>query len=95
MKETMSDVPDVILETLQADVRLIKTALLGDEYRPEGLLKRVDCIETEQDTIKKQQLKQENRFNRILWVGTGVGTAVGTLWAFLGDALKELFKFGN
>lgn len=75
-------VPDNILELLQKDIAEIKVALLGNEYNPHaGLLYRTTELEKEVEVLRSKLEVQSNKFNRIVWTGIGVGTAVGFMWS--------------
>lgn len=67
-----STVSDNILIKLQKDIEEIKTALLGNEYNPEGLLSRTTCVENELEKLKA-------RYERTIAYAAGAGAAVSLI----------------
>lgn len=70
MIKEMCNIPDSVLVKLQKDIEEIKTALLGNEYNPDGgLLSRTSELEKEIEKLK-------NKYNRVLWTATGAGAVI-------------------
>lgn len=94
--QEMCNVPDKVLATLQKDIAEIKVALLGNEYNPTaGLLHRTAELEKEYTCLKAQVKLQQDKFNRIVWTGIGVGTGVGFLWTVVTQILDRLLVFAK
>jgi hypothetical protein len=73
----MCTIPDSVLITLQKDIAEIKTALLGNEYNPEGGLL---CRTTE---LEKELEKLRNRYDKMMWTAGGVGAGISFIVSIL------------
>lgn len=54
------------VNNIERDLKEVKEALLGNEYNPNGFIKRVEKVEKYQANDKKQK-----------WTLAGVGLAIG------------------
>ena len=76
LEETRIDIVEGKVDNLIESVKEIRDALIGNDYNGDGLVKRIERIET----------KQRNT-DRIINMGMGVIAVVGFLYAIV-----QLFK---
>lgn len=81
--KTMCDIPDNVLEQLQADMAEIKVALLGNQYNPQGALYKIAQHEKSIEYIEK-------RISKAIWTAAGAGTAAGFIISILFKLLPFL-----
>lgn len=85
-------IPNEIIKNLQTDVTdtrkdvsEIKNALLGNEYNPDGLIKR-------QCNTEERLTKAEGRINKIFWTAAGISGGVSGLIGIVALILKFVIK---
>jgi len=91
MNDNMCNIPDDILEKLQKDVGDIRVALLGNEYNPEGgILCRTKQNEEELQKLKQKVQAQQDKFNKVVWTGIGVGSGAGFIWYIVTEVFSKI-----
>ena len=85
-------IPNEIIKSLQVDVTdtrkdvsEIKNALLGNEYNPDGLIKR-------QCNTEERLTKAEGRIDKIFWTAAGISGGVSGLIGIVALILKFVIK---
>ena len=84
-------IPNDIIKNLQTDVTdtrkdvsEIKSALLGNEYNPDGLIKR-------QCNTEERLTKAEGKINKIFWTAAGISGGV----SFIIGVITLILKFAT
>jgi len=85
-------IPNEIIKNLQTDVTdtrkdvsEIKNALLGNEYNPDGLIKR-------QCNTEERLTKAEGKIDKIFWTAAGISGGVSGLIGIVALILKFVIK---
>lgn len=85
-------IPKEIIKSLQVDVTdtrkdvsEIKSALLGNKYNPDGLIKR-------QCNTEERLTKAEGRIDKIFWTAAGISGGVSGLIGIVALILKFVIK---
>lgn len=85
-------IPNDIIKNLQTDVTdtrkdvgEIKSALLGNEYNPDGLIKR-------QCNTEERLTKAEGKIDKIFWTAAGISGGVSGLIGIVALILKFVIK---
>jgi len=85
-------IPNDIIKNLQTDVTdtrkdvsEIKNALLGNEYNPDGLIKR-------QCNTEERLTKAEGKIDKIFWTAAGISGGVSGLIGIVALILKFVIK---
>lgn len=85
-------IPNEIIKNLQTDVTdtrkdvsEIKSALLGNEYNPDGLIKR-------QCNTEERLTKAEGKIDKIFWTAAGISGGVSGLIGIVALILKFVIK---
>ena len=85
-------IPNDIIKNLQTDVTdtrkdvsEIKSALLGNEYNPDGLIKR-------QCNTEERLTKAEGKIDKIFWTAAGISGGVSGLIGIVALVLKFIIK---
>ena len=85
-------IPNDIIKNLQTDVTdtrkdvsEIKSALLGNEYNPDGLIKR-------QCNTEERLTKAEGNIDKIFWTAAGISGGVSGLIGIVALILKFVIK---
>lgn len=81
LQEDMSKTKEDMSVT-RKDVSEIKTALLGNEYNPDGLIKR-------QCNTEERLVKVEGKINKIFWTVAGISGGV----SFLVGVITLILRF--
>jgi len=73
------------MSVTRKDVSEIKTALLGNEYNPDGLIKR-------QCNTEERLTKAEGKIDKIFWTAAGISGGVSGLIGIVALILKFVIK---
>lgn len=69
------------LETVKDDIKVIKTALLGDQYGNTGMVNEIK-------ELKKKVQILESFKNKVMWIAIGISFVFGIGYNILKDWIK-------